>query len=76
MSMLIQFGYQLWDTYSWLVDFLATEFSFPYITGWQGPLPQIVFITVTPAFLLVGSGLVIVLTVKLYKFILDLIPFA
>lgn len=76
MEMLLKFGYQLWDTYGWLVDFLSTEFPFPYLTGWANGLPQVAFITVTPSFILVGSGLIFVLTGKIVKFVLDMIPFA
>lgn len=76
MTMLIQFGYQLWETFGWLVDFFSTEFPFPYLTGWANGLPQVIFLTVTPGFLLVGGGLVIVLTGKMVKFVLDVIPFA
>ena len=75
MEKLIEFGFDLFNSFGFMVDFLATPFSVPVIVSWAGLVPVIVIRTFTPGSLIVGGGLVVVLTVKIYKFVKDLIPF-
>ena len=75
MEDLIRFGFALFNSVSPIVEFLGNPISVPFISSW-GLIPTVTLVTLTPAQLIVGSGLVALLVIKIYKFILDLIPFA
>ena len=76
MEQLIKFGFDLYESVQPLVKFLTTEMDFVFVgLDVNGAFNDIRMITITPAYLLSGSGLVIFLVAKVYKFILELIPF-
>lgn len=76
MEQLVKFGYDLFESVQPLVNFLTTEMDFVFVgLDVNGAFNDIRMITITPAYLLSGSGLVIFLVAKVYKFILELIPF-
>lgn len=76
MEQLIDLGMDLWNSLQPLVEFLSTEFEFLYFSQWpNGEWGKPEWITITPALLITGQGLVLFLVAKIYKFILDLIPF-
>lgn len=81
MLELYRLGEKIIDSVTFLSQFLDLQITLPHITWVPGAgelVPndiEIVFFTFSVFEWLFGFGLLVILVIKLYKFIMDLIPF-
>lgn len=78
MLELYALGEKLIDTSAYISQFLDIELTLPYVTWLPGQLVpelEVVFFTFSVFEWLFGFGLLVILILKLFKFVMSIVPF-